>query len=59
MVRAADGLEVPPFEGVILARWPLYSRPELGPPTLELHPDLATAIDAIATEHATPPAPSE
>ncbi len=47
MVRAADGLEVPPFEGVILARWPLYSRPELGPPTLELHPDLATAIDAI------------
>ncbi|MBX7196370.1 MAG: hypothetical protein K1X94_30230 [Sandaracinaceae bacterium] len=47
MVRAADGLEVPPFEGVILARWPLYSRPELGPPTLELHPDLASAIDAI------------
>ncbi|MBN8615539.1 MAG: hypothetical protein J0L92_33395, partial [Deltaproteobacteria bacterium] len=59
MVRAADGLEVPPFEGVILARWPLYSRPELGPPTLELHPDLATAIDAIGTAHAAQPAPNE
>lgn len=57
MVRAADGLEVPPFEGVILARWPLYSRPELGPPTLELHPDLATAIDAIG--HEATPAPTE
>lgn len=47
MVHAADTLEVAPFEGVILVRWPLYSRPEMPPPTLELHPDLATAVDAI------------
>jgi hypothetical protein len=47
MIAAADALEVPAFDGVIVARWPLYSRPELPPPTLELHPDLATAIDRI------------
>ena len=47
MVHTADTLEVAPFEGVILVRWPLYSRPEMPPPTLELHPDLATAVDAI------------
>lgn len=50
MVRAVEHLEVPPFDGVILARWPLYSRPELAPPTLELHPDLATVVDAIGRE---------
>lgn len=50
MVRAADTLEVAPFEGVIVVRWPLYSRPEMPPPTLALHPDLATAIDRIGRE---------
>jgi len=49
LVDAFEGLEVPPFEGVVTARWPLYTRPELPPPTLELHPDLATAVDAIST----------
>jgi hypothetical protein len=47
MMHTADTLEVAPFEGVILVRWPLYSRPEMPPPTLELHPDLATAVDTI------------
>jgi hypothetical protein len=50
MVHATDTLEVAPFEGVIVVRWPLYSRPELPPPTLELHPDLATAVDAIGAD---------
>jgi hypothetical protein len=50
MVRAADTLEVAPFEGVIVVRWPLYSRPEMPPPTLALHPNLATAIDRIGRE---------
>ncbi len=48
LLEAFEGLEVPPFEGVVTARWPLYTRPELPPPTLELHPDLATAVDAIS-----------
>ncbi len=51
MLEAVDGLEVPVFEGVVVARWPLYSRPEMPPPTLELHPDLATAIDHLAPAH--------
>lgn len=50
MVQAIEGLEVPPFDGVVTARWPLYTRPELPPPTLELHPDLATAVDALGAD---------
>lgn len=57
MVAAADALEVPAFDGVIVARWPLYSRPELPPPTLELHPDLASAIDRIGPSAETGPSP--
>jgi hypothetical protein len=54
LVDAADAIDVPAFDGVVVARWPLYSRPDLPPPTLELHPDLASAVDAIGREDAAP-----
>ncbi len=45
VAAAVDGLDVPPFDGAIVASWPLYSRPDVDPPTLELHPDVASSID--------------
>lgn len=48
MIGAVESLDVPDFDGVVVARWPLYTRPELAPPTLDIHPDLAAAIDALA-----------
>ncbi|MEC7526215.1 MAG: vWA domain-containing protein [Myxococcota bacterium] len=45
--RAIDGLEVPPFEGSVQVRYPLYTRAVERPPTLSLDADVADAVDAL------------
>ena len=45
--RAIDGLEVPPFEGSVQVRYPLYTRAVERPPTLSLDADVAAAVDAL------------
>lgn len=59
MVSAIDALDVPAFDGAILARWPLHTEPSLPAARIELHPDLASAIDEFAPETAIPSRPSE
>ena len=58
MVTALDALDVPAFEGAILARWPLHTEPSLPAARIELHPDLASAIDEFAPDTAIPAHPS-
>lgn len=48
--RAVDGLEIPAFDGTLEVRYPLYTAPELPPPTLGLEPQVAEAVDAILTD---------
>ena len=45
--RAIDDLEVPPFEGTVSVRYPLYTRAVERPPTLTLDADVADAVDAL------------
>lgn len=48
LLRAVDALEIPRFDGVVQVRYPIYTAPELPPPTLTLGADVADAVDAIA-----------
>ncbi len=48
LLRAVDALEIPRFDGVVEVRYPIYTAPELPPPTLTLGADVADAVDAIA-----------
>jgi hypothetical protein len=45
--RAVDTLEIPRFDGTVAVRYPIYTAPELPPPTLALEPHVADAVDAI------------
>lgn len=47
-IAALDGLEVPPFDGTLVARYPIYTAPELPPPTIDLAPEVADAVDRVA-----------
>jgi hypothetical protein len=42
-----DTLEIPRFDGTVAVRYPIYTAPELPPPTLALEPHVADAVDAI------------
>lgn len=50
LARALDGLEIPPFDGTIRVRYPIYTAPQLPPPTLTLDPAVADAVDTVAEE---------
>lgn len=47
LLEAVDTLEIPRFDGTISVRYPLYTAPELPPPTLTLDPEVADAVEAI------------
>ena len=53
--RAIDGLEIPRFDGVVRARYPIYTAPTLPPPTLSLDAEVADAVDAVADDAVTDP----
>lgn len=48
--RAIDELEIPPFDGVVSVRYPVYVAPRLPPPTLSLDPDVADVVDDVASD---------
>jgi len=48
LTDAVDTLDVPRFEGAIVLRYPLYTERAPRPPTIELHDDVAAAIDSVA-----------
>lgn len=50
LLSAVDALEIPRFDGVVQVRYPLYTAPELPPPTLTLTPEVADAVDAIVSD---------
>ncbi len=47
LLSAIDALEIPRFDGTIAVRYPIYTAPELPPPTLTLDTDVADAVDAL------------
>ncbi len=47
LLAAVDTLEIPRFDGTVHVRYPIYTAPELAPPTLTLDADIADAVDAI------------
>jgi hypothetical protein len=59
MVSAIDALDVPAFDGAILARWPVFTEASTPPPRIELHPDLSSAIDELAPQVAIPNRPED
>lgn len=46
---AMDTLDIPPFEGSVQVRYPIYTAPRLPPPVLSLDADVADAVDAAAS----------
>ncbi len=50
LLRAVDELAIPRFDGTVAVRYPIYTAPQLPPPTLSLDGDVADAVDAIAPE---------
>lgn len=47
LLRSVDGLEVPPYAGTVVVRYPLYTERVHPPPTIELHPDVADIVDRV------------
>lgn len=47
LLDAIDGLDIPRFDGAVQVRYPLYTAPQLPPPTLSLDADVADAVDAL------------
>jgi hypothetical protein len=47
LLHAVDGLEVPAYDGTIVVRYPLYTRAHGPAVTIELHPDVASAVDRV------------
>ena len=52
---AMDTLEIPPFDGVVNVRYPVYTSARLPPPVLTLDTDVADAVDATLLDPATLP----
>jgi hypothetical protein len=50
LTRAVDALEIPRFAGTVVVRYPIYTTPELPPPTMALDPEVADAVDAVLTD---------
>lgn len=47
---AMDTLDIPPFDGTVNVRYPIYTAPRLPPPVLSLDAEVADAVDAVAEE---------
>lgn len=45
-----EGLDMPRFDDVILVTYPMVTRGQVRPPTVELAPDLAHEVDAIGAD---------
>ncbi|MBX3275577.1 MAG: hypothetical protein KF729_35285 [Sandaracinaceae bacterium] len=54
LADAMDTLDVPPFDGSVDVRYPIYTAPRLPEPVLSLGADVAAAVDAVAEEAAEP-----
>lgn len=50
LLGAMDTLDIPRFDGTVQVRYPIYTAPELPPPTLSLDTDVADAVDAVAAD---------
>lgn len=50
LTHAMDSLDIPPFDGSVSVRYPVYTASRLPPPTLSLDPEVADAVDALADE---------
>lgn len=50
LTHSMDTLDIPPFDGTVSVRYPIYTAPELPPPTLSLDPDIADAVDGVSEE---------
>ncbi|MCB9597202.1 MAG: hypothetical protein H6719_31045 [Sandaracinaceae bacterium] len=48
--EAMDTLDIPPFDGAVNVRYPIYTAPRLPPPVLSLDSEIADAVDAVADE---------
>jgi hypothetical protein len=58
LLGAFDGIEVPSFDGTLRVRWPLHTEAILPPPVIELAPDVAREVRAIAGDSPLPTSPS-
>ena len=47
LLAAVDTLEIPRFDGTVAVRYPIYTAPQLPPPTLTLDTDVADAVDGL------------
>jgi hypothetical protein len=50
LLRAFDGVEVPPFGGTLVVRWPVHTDAVLPPPVIELGPDVARMVDSVGID---------
>lgn len=57
LLGAFDGVEVPSFDGTLLVRWPLHTEAVVPPPVIELAPDVAREVHAIAGDAPLPTSP--
>jgi hypothetical protein len=47
LLAAIDTLEIPRFDGTVRVRYPIYTAPQLPPPTLTLDTEVADAVDGL------------
>lgn len=57
LLGAFDGMEVPSFDGTLAVRWPVHTEAIAPPPVIELAPDVAREVHAIAGDEPIPTAP--
>jgi len=48
LAQAMDTLDIPPFEGTVNVRYPVYTAARLPPPVLTLDTEVADAVDAVS-----------
>ena len=58
LLLAFDGVDVPSFDGTLAVRWPVHTDAIAPPPVIELAPDVARDVRAIAGDEPIPTAPS-
>ncbi len=57
LLGAFDGVDVPAFDGTLVVRWPVHTEAFPPPPLIELAPDVADDVRAIAGDDPVPTAP--
>lgn len=58
LLGAFDGVEVPAFDGALRVRWPVHTEAIAPPPVIELAPDVAREVRAIAGDTPIPTSPT-